>query len=1312
MTVGGSQSGRRSIALFVDRLDLAYQTSVVEVALDRAREKNVEIFCIAGGSLRQSEDSRNLLYDLVPGNSADALVVMLGAIGNALGPEAVATRILGKWHVPIVSLGAHLAPTGPAGDLATSISGIRPDGRQGLKEAVDHLWNYHRRRRFAFICGPEESFEAKERLAAFEEALQAYGRSVEPPLLVSGDFRRQSGEAAIGYLFRAGVKERPDAIVAANDEMALGALQALQERNIGVPDDVSVVGFDDVAESAFVEPSLATVRQPLADQGRGAIDMCLSEIDGETFPHCTLARTGLERRRSCGCSERSDRAAMIQQRLHQMLGADRRSRVLSDINRELIGSGDRGELITLIETSLRALGINGCLLYQYQGQEQRPTSAECLLAWREGKRFQSEEGGRVVLTDLLGAGWKRVFGSGAVVAEPLCFREEKLGLALLEVRGSEWLAYEQLCEHISIALSGVRAREVQTRNEKHLASLTRFLSELDSYPDILRTAVDTACQVTKAAFGGYRQHGEKKHISWPADSARPTEADEPNYHAAAERFFEDHRLLDETSPVLHDDFRGMGVSILAAPVLSRVGCVTGEIVLARSNPFHTDQKEFLRMLAREVGEATERRRLNQAIQAVAQAPARAREMARYLNRSLSDLTDPPGFDFACVWLLGPGSAIELFAEKGVPSPLRRVLRSSTFQQFIAERASADVLDLRDHPDRARLGLAEANLLLLPIKDGERAVGIIGAGVRTTDPRTNWPLKRDDLLASASQDARQLADMRPQASLERIADEVIRRVGAGSASIHVFQGSRLLIQAGAGRARESFLTAYPPRREGGIGRRALQDRDRQWVVETNLKTVHPGLAALGVVEVAAVALEVGKSIEGVLYVHLWNQDGKKPRTFSNRQLKDVKNVFVREIEILIASYIQMTQAIDDLHRRDKEIEAIRVVENAILAVAGGSDIRDVFDLILRKALEIIDADHGYIYRYDPSTKGVRLYVDETGIRQQKDSPTIPLGEGIVGTVAQKRQPFRWPDMQNSEFKDAVDQNVHSVLAVPLKEDDGGDGAGVIGLEHRDFDAFDQEDEALLGTLANLAVMAIRNADLFQSVEKQSRPLRALAVLAARMRRGVQRLDDVLRAVLTGITAGDGGGFSRAMVFLHNRSGGTLDGKQAVGALTREEAHDNWNGIEASVREARAADPAHDTLEWLIAQGEVANDRTRKALADPAPLNQRVQAISLDPGDPRWAVARAVRSAATIVVKASETDPLRERLRIDGDSTPSDYAFVAVPLLGRRGDCVGCLVADNRFLLIEREMTVHSRITLEAFANVAANWIESTSENVAG
>ncbi len=150
---------------------------------------------------------------------------------------------------------------------------LQVENRQGAARAVGHLIELGHRR-IAFISGIPAHTDSRERRHGYEQALHEAGIAVDERLLVEGNFTEQSGALALEALLARGAHF--SAIFAANDQMAYGARLGLFHHNLRVPDDVSLVGFDDLLTSAYATPPLTTVRQNMLEQGRRAAQAMLS----------------------------------------------------------------------------------------------------------------------------------------------------------------------------------------------------------------------------------------------------------------------------------------------------------------------------------------------------------------------------------------------------------------------------------------------------------------------------------------------------------------------------------------------------------------------------------------------------------------------------------------------------------------------------------------------------------------------------------------------------------------------------------------------------------------------------------------------------------------------------------------------------------------------------------------------------------------------------------------------------------------------------------------------------------------------------
>jgi LacI family transcriptional regulator len=168
---------------------------------------------------------------------------------------------------------------------------VATTNRLGARAAADHLLALGRRRP-AVVRGQVKFGCTSERLEGFAEAFAEAGAPIRDEAVVDGDFRFDGGRAAVESLIANGVKF--DCLFAHNDLSAAGAMLEMREIGIRVPDDVSVVGFDDIPLASYTDPGLTTVRQPLREMGELATQMLLSSFEGAPFAESRqVIETGL-----------------------------------------------------------------------------------------------------------------------------------------------------------------------------------------------------------------------------------------------------------------------------------------------------------------------------------------------------------------------------------------------------------------------------------------------------------------------------------------------------------------------------------------------------------------------------------------------------------------------------------------------------------------------------------------------------------------------------------------------------------------------------------------------------------------------------------------------------------------------------------------------------------------------------------------------------------------------------------------------------------------------------------------------------------
>lgn len=260
-----------------------------------AHAHDVNLVCFPGKPLRSPhgfEAQSNVLYDLVDPAAFDALVIWLAGLTLRVNLEEVRVFCERYRPLPIVTAGVQLP----------GFPGVTVDNYHGMRDVVTHLIEAHGRSRVAFIRGPENHQEAEERYRAYRGALREHGLAFDPDLVVQGDFKESSGPTAVSELLD---RRRVtfDALAAASDNMAIGALKALQARGLRIPDDVAIAGLNDEDQSRIITPPLTTSPLHFFEQGYAATEIALDLINGQPVPDHVVLPTRLLIRQSCGCPD-------------------------------------------------------------------------------------------------------------------------------------------------------------------------------------------------------------------------------------------------------------------------------------------------------------------------------------------------------------------------------------------------------------------------------------------------------------------------------------------------------------------------------------------------------------------------------------------------------------------------------------------------------------------------------------------------------------------------------------------------------------------------------------------------------------------------------------------------------------------------------------------------------------------------------------------------------------------------------------------------------------------------------------------------
>lgn len=215
-------------------------------------------------STAPSEEDASAAYDKILRNRrADGIILWPASIRDVnilrIVESGYPVVYLGKWH-------------------NDEIVTIEREDYGGAYKATEHLIKLGRKR-IALVSGPHDYQVSIERLAGYKQALEDYRILFEPLLIIEKDFSMEAGAEAARELQASGISY--DAIFAANDRMAIGAMKSLQDMGIAVPDDIAIVGYDNIEMTTMTNPTLTTMDQPMRQIGSLAAEKIISMINQE-----------------------------------------------------------------------------------------------------------------------------------------------------------------------------------------------------------------------------------------------------------------------------------------------------------------------------------------------------------------------------------------------------------------------------------------------------------------------------------------------------------------------------------------------------------------------------------------------------------------------------------------------------------------------------------------------------------------------------------------------------------------------------------------------------------------------------------------------------------------------------------------------------------------------------------------------------------------------------------------------------------------------------------------------------------------------
>ncbi len=468
------------VGFLAAQFDDPYQNAVWNGAVEEASALGLTVvFYVSTGRGRNA-------FDLAEKNDLSALIVMTNSMGAAVTQTRIAEYFTRFTSIPLISIGIDF-PGFPS---------VRSSNRGCVATLTEHLVVAHGRRQFLFLAGTAGHPEATERAREFEETHRRLLPDAEPRF-VTCDFLEENAYNRVKELLADGATF--DAVVAANDLMAMGAIRALEENGVAVPSLVSVTGYDNIEESFLSIPPITTVLQPMGTLGSRAmkyvawkLGLLAREPDIEAIrPTCVM-------RSSCGCKPRNagkkepyapdarhapTREQTMERRLRyqfsQRAFAEARYSLLRDFESSLAGAFDMTSLLTAIAdgVSRQSLGFLALVLFETPGRIM-DWSRLMLIVDEKGARKLAPYGLKFKTREILPGGLPEDFMN--FVCEPLEFADEAMGYLVCSSDAPDRHMYDALRDQLSAAIKRTllmeRERDRERALEREVRRRTREIS--------------------------------------------------------------------------------------------------------------------------------------------------------------------------------------------------------------------------------------------------------------------------------------------------------------------------------------------------------------------------------------------------------------------------------------------------------------------------------------------------------------------------------------------------------------------------------------------------------------------------------------------------------------------------------------------------------------------------------------------------------------------------------------------------------------------------------------------------------------------
>ncbi len=429
-------SPRRTIGLAINEITGFFQLPVYRKVRSEVFEADCNLLVIDGrilNSPNQGEKQQNVIYELVKNNRSAGTLVTASTLFHYDDMEVAKEFIARFSDKPVVALNEEIE----------EVPSVVVDNYSGISDLTRHLIEVHGCNRIAFVKGPENNQEAIYRFEAYQAVLSEFGKPLDPTLILEGDFRPEGGMRAGLKLVKGEIQ--CDAVMFANDDMALNAMRCIQTFKPDLLDRLAITGFDDIPTARKSVPQLTTAEQPIEEIAKTAVNHLFDLLKDKPVPMVTRQKSILKIRQTCGCYQVDsdfDFDVEIIQFLHKFyehIQTFNLEAIYRDLSYTL-------ELFTAKSVYILTFADGEEIL----SGDRFPEKAKFVYMYRDGEQRDVNHEPLVTTRDFLPDELYYTDSPSAYLIKPLCIGEKCLGYYVFETSDFYEGLYEALHLHLDL----------------------------------------------------------------------------------------------------------------------------------------------------------------------------------------------------------------------------------------------------------------------------------------------------------------------------------------------------------------------------------------------------------------------------------------------------------------------------------------------------------------------------------------------------------------------------------------------------------------------------------------------------------------------------------------------------------------------------------------------------------------------------------------------------------------------------------------------------------------------------------------------